>query len=309
MSFSELKDLFQRGPEKSRIWALEGMILYAPHMAELYSKLIQRLIDINEFERAKLYQGYNKFLCNNLDFFSNEQVHRYLTNKKISEFNIFIQSLDPEVRFPDEDFLIFEKLLNEGSSVLNIGALHGATAFFMSKLGAENIVSVEPNPDFHDILNNLEIKNHKILHLGLSNKVGYGYLYCPVAHPGRANILEKRELATKIFGIKIDTIDNLKLNNFNYWKIDVEGSELKIIEGAYHTLEKSPPDIIQVEAWDKNINKLVGVLSKFNFFSYTCQVDHNFSMRFFDFERNMRPWKTLKTKIMVFSRIDFREKG
>ena len=151
MSFSKLKDLFQRGPEKNRIWALEGMILYAPHMAELYSELIQRLIDINEFGRAKNFQEYNKFLCNNLDFFSNEKVHRYLTNKNLSEFNKFIRSLDPAVRFPDEDFLIFEKLLNKGSRVLNIGALHGATAFFISKLGAEDIVSVEPNPDFHGI--------------------------------------------------------------------------------------------------------------------------------------------------------------
>ncbi len=302
MSFSRLKDLFQRGPEKIRIWALEGMILYAPYMAELYSKLIQRLIDINEFERAKKFQKYNKFLCNNLDFFSNELVHRHLTNKNISKFNDLIKSLDPGVRFPDEDFLIFEKLLNKGSRVLNIGALHGATAYFMSKTGAENIVSIEPNPDFHDTLKNLEIKNHKILHLGLSNKVGRGYLYCPAAYPGRANILENWEPDTKIIGIKIDTIDNLNLNNFNYWKIDVEGSELNVIEGAYRTLEKSPPDIIQVEVWDNNINKLVELLSEFNFFAYTCQVDHRFSIRFFNFEKSMEPWKTIKTKIMVFSR-------
>ena len=74
----ELKDLFQRGPEKNRIWALEGIILYA--MAELYSKLIQRLIDINEFGRAKNFQEYSKFLCNNLDFF---EMKRFIFTRKI----------------------------------------------------------------------------------------------------------------------------------------------------------------------------------------------------------------------------------
>ena len=54
---------------------------------------------------------------------------------------------------------------------------------------------------------------------------------------------KKNEL--EIFLIKLDTIDNLKLNNFNYWKIDVEEVK-KVLKGAYQTLEKSP-SIIQIE--------------------------------------------------------------
>ena len=302
VSFSAFKDLFQRGPESSRIWALKGMILYAPEFAELYSKLIDRLIAKKEFGRAEVIQRYTNILCLNLDFFSNTKVHELLNNKDFIRFNDFKNTLDPKMRFPNEDFMIFEFLLGKTSRVLNIGAHNGATAFFMSRLGAEEILSVEPNPSFYETLDNLKIKNHRILQLGLSDEVGTGFLYCPNEYPGRANILESQENGFDEIPIQLDTIDNLLLNNFNYWKIDVEGSELKVLEGAVQTLEKNPPDHIQIEVWENNVDKIVNFLCKFQYYAYKCQIDGNFIMRFSEFQKSRKKWKTINTPIMIFSK-------
>ena len=151
-------------------------------------------------------------------------------------------------------------------------------------------------------MDNLEIKNHRILQLGLSDEVGTGYLYCPKGYPGRANILESQENGFDALPIQLDTIDNLVLNNFNYWKIDVEGSELKVLEGAVRTLEKNPPTHIQIEVWENNADKIVNFLGKFQYYAYKCEIDGNFSMRFSEFQKSTKKWKTINTPIMIFSK-------
>ena len=51
--------------------------------------------------------------------------------------------------------------------------------------------------------------------------------------------------------IKLVTIDSKKLTNISMIKIDVEGMELSVLEGAWETIKKEKP-VIFIEIWKKN---------------------------------------------------------
>ena len=103
----------------------------------------------------------------------------------------------------------------------------------------------------------------KLFPIGLSDKkeqlesgiidfsISANYGYTRIDNLNIAN--EKSE-----YIIHIDKLDNMCLENISFIKIDVEGSELKVLEGAQETIIKYKPTIF-IELWctSKNNNKKI----------------------------------------------------
>ena len=145
---------------------------------------------------------------------------------------------------------------------LDIGANSGTLSLpfiFEEKL---DIICFEPlSYSFNKLKTNFEINNapkrHKLINKAISNQTGISNIYFSKINenPGFASIdnyFDNKDLSTE--KIKLDTIDNLiKVKNKNIiFKIDVEGYEKQVIEGAKNTL-KNNNVLMYLECRDKQV--------------------------------------------------------
>ena len=163
---------------------------------------------------------------------------------------------------------IIKELYIENTNMVDIGAHIGTTSLIMSKYISDNYFIYSFEPVYNNITdvnickNNLQDKI-KLFPIGLSNKkeqlegglidfsISANYGYTRIDNLHIANEKSK-------YIINVDTLDNMNLENVSFIKIDVEGSELKVLEGAKETIIKYKPTIF-IELWctSENSKKLI----------------------------------------------------
>ncbi len=128
--------------------------------------------------------------------------------------------------------------------IVDIGANQGVVALMMqSCIPNTGIVCIEP------ALENIEhlkynVPDAIIYPIGISNVNCTGSLY-----NGRANQCYRVDTAVTGSTI-IATLDSLNLENLMLLKIDVEGHEIEVLQGAATTIEKYKPIIHLEHHWD-----------------------------------------------------------
>jgi FkbM family methyltransferase len=174
-------------------------------------------------------------------------------------------------------------IIKKGMTIYDIGANIGALSLQFSKrvTASGSVISFEPSPiNFKHASKNISLnnfKNIKLVNQGLGNEVSSAMI-CNVNPnnrgmlrilPGTKNIpFEKEE-------VQINTLDNL-MNSEGFLppdiiKIDVEGYEFKVLDGAHDTLVKYKP-ILFIELDDNNLqeqnssaNELVSLLKSLGY--------------------------------------------
>ena len=156
-----------------------------------------------------------------------------------------IDSFEPYIEvFHDK---VYDRLAvpKVGDVVIDIGAYVGMYSIKASQLVGPTglVVAVEPLPsNLVYLKSNLEVyPNTKIMEVALSNYVGNGKLY---SSPGtEADSLAYRKKNFRV--VRVTTLDELVkelgLSRVDYIKMDAEGSDLSILEGAIETLRKDYP--------------------------------------------------------------------
>ena len=162
---------------------------------------------------------------------------------------------------------------------IDIGANTGYyTLNIASKLKESKIISIEADPNTFKILRkNCEINkfsNAEIYNIACSNYDGKIDFFKTEKHSGINSILELSEQnnCTKI-SIKSNTLDNILNSRFkqiDWIKIDVEGAELSVLEGAEETLNHTKHIIIEVHEHilqknNQSSQQIVDILKKNNF--------------------------------------------
>jgi len=171
--------------------------------------------------------------------------------------------LEPELRMLPR--LVFKK-----DVALDIGANVGFYAFRMSKIFSK-VYAFEINHELTGDLQSYNPGNITIMPVGLSSEAGEATLHIPVLNglpltgwasltPG--NYPEATGELTKV--VKIATLDSFQLENVSFIKIDVEGHELHVLEGARQTLTKHRPMVL-IEIKDENQAAAFQVFSKLNY--------------------------------------------
>jgi len=133
-----------------------------------------------------------------------------------------------------------------GDIVFDIGAYVGDTALWFSKaVGPQGkVFAFEPEPgNFEKLKANLErnnVTNVIPLQLALSENEGE----MQVASAGGLSIITQARTGTSV---KVTTIDKFvganKLPRVDFIKMDVEGHELKVLEGAHETIKTFKPSL------------------------------------------------------------------
>jgi FkbM family methyltransferase len=160
---------------------------------------------------------------------------------------------------------------------IDIGAHTGMYSLMAAKIN-KNLVIMSFEPNFlafsrlimHVKINNIKniqllnfaVSNTKNnLNLNWSNPKGFGWI------SSGGHVSDHDVVHTYNSIVRCLTLDSLIIENPAFIKIDVEGHELNVIEGAINTIQKSFPDIL-IESFNedncKKVSKLLG--PKYHFF-------------------------------------------
>jgi FkbM family methyltransferase len=164
--------------------------------------------------------------------------------------------------FENEEWRFVERFLEPGMTVLDIGAHHGYYTLLASrKAGPEGrVIAFEPSPrerrrlNLHLRLNgcrNVETENCALgetegtaqLHLVLGTDSGCNSLRVPA-------VTEQTELMP----VRIERLDRVlqerRIEQVDFIKLDVEGAELSVLKGATELLHRRPRPVIVAEVQD-----------------------------------------------------------
>lgn len=144
--------------------------------------------------------------------------------------------------------------------MIDVGANTGDYSAVMEDVvGAENLYLFEPLPELYKHLRKRFRKSHVFNH-AISSEDGSAVMRVPYINGKRYNTratlnthIEDRETGCDMIEIKLSpldsVVDQIGLKSIGFIKVDVEGHELGVIEGACRTLEKFKPLIlIEIEA-------------------------------------------------------------
>ena len=128
--------------------------------------------------------------------------------------------------------------IKQGDTVVDVGAFIGDhTIAYCNAVGESGHVhAFEPNIKAYECLE-YNCKSAKTYNLGLSNIAETVY-YSENKNAGAGRLL--RDTPTEI-QIKTITLDSLQLSALDFLKIDVEGYEVGVLEGAALTIKKYHP--------------------------------------------------------------------
>ncbi len=173
-----------------------------------------------------------------------------------------------DIRFPAKWFRYFEadyekeniafltKVCKKDMTIIDIGAHLGLMSVIMAKLIGNNgkVLSYEPTPKtfilFKKIISLNKFTNVIIpYNMAISNFKGLVDFFVDENEGSNANSLVGRKDKNRVSEkIQVNTLDNiiidLKLQKLDLIKIDAEGSELDVLNGAVNTISKFKPIII-----------------------------------------------------------------
>lgn len=131
-----------------------------------------------------------------------------------------------------------------GGVAVDVGANNGTYAFHLARRAA-TVLAFEPNPLFSRYLQ-LMPQNVRVEQVALSNRSGVASLSIPIGARGEAPgwaSLEEVPGANRTIEVLSRTLDSYSLAP-NFIKIDVEGHEFAVLEGAEQTIRSHRPNLL-----------------------------------------------------------------
>ena len=132
---------------------------------------------------------------------------------------------------------------------LDIGANKGVYSWFLKDLSAK-VYAFEPNPKLYRILRRLSGAKVAALPYALSDRTGKAELRVPRHRKGgfsnQGGSLSAVKVADDYMAVEVETrrLDDLDLRNVGFVKIDVEGFEQAVLDGARETLARERPRLL-----------------------------------------------------------------
>lgn len=162
----------------------------------------------------------------------------------------------------EPELALLPLLVGRGDHAIDVGGNRGTYAYALWKLGARLDV-FEPNPECAAILSAwAEGKPGMDIHgVALSSHAGRAQLHVPVdehgvEHDASASI-EPASGKTRDFDVPLQPLDSFGFDAAALIKIDVEGHETGVLQGATETLKSGRPALI-VEIEQRHNQKPIG---------------------------------------------------
>lgn len=147
--------------------------------------------------------------------------------------------------------LVWERLLQRGDLFIDVGANVGIYAVFCASLGAQ-VIALEPAPDTVQLLrDNIALNPHlliEVLQAAAGERTGYTTLTSGLDSTNRIDPAGRDV-------VRLLTLDEMiGRRTVAGVKIDVEGFELDVLQGAHQALQENRVQVLQLE-WNDLVER------------------------------------------------------
>jgi FkbM family methyltransferase len=146
----------------------------------------------------------------------------------------------------EREMRIIEQIVSQRRRCIDIGANVGLYTYRFAHVFRE-VESFEPIPRCAKIIASSGIKNVHLRNCALSNRAGQATLNIPVTGgpeaTGLASLSNQFPSAESLV-VELRTLDSFVFSEVDLIKIDVEGHELEVLEGAVETIERELPTVL-----------------------------------------------------------------
>lgn len=141
-------------------------------------------------------------------------------------------------------------LAEPGTVAIDIGANKGVYSYLLSRI-CRAVEAFEPNPKICELLRRCVPANVSVYEVALSNRNGATEMLLPIHRTGRysnqGGTLQAKKVEGREFGtwpVEQRRLDEYGFTEVSFIKIDVEGFELEVLEGAAETLARERPNLL-----------------------------------------------------------------
>jgi FkbM family methyltransferase len=149
----------------------------------------------------------------------------------------------------EPELLMLAELL-VGGTALDVGANRGFYAFALSEI-ARTVHAFEPHPDYAKFARGMLGARATVHEVALSNVSGRAPFFVPIADDGSElhlagslNNAHPQFPRHRVVDVRLETLDAFDLSDVRFIKIDVEGSELEVLEGAATMIARDRPTLL-----------------------------------------------------------------
>ena len=176
--------------------------------------------------------------------------------------NDYMSGAEMHGGFEPAERAFVSRFLRAGMTALDIGAHHGLYTLLASKRVGPNgrVFAFEPSPRERKALQrNVKLNRYEnvvIEELALGNEEGERSLYVVQGHETGCNSLKPPTVhaITWAVPVHVSSLDQWlathNVGNVDFIKLDVEGGELAVLQGAQKLLESAPRPVILAEVQD-----------------------------------------------------------
>lgn len=151
----------------------------------------------------------------------------------------------------EQELHLLNSLVKPGSMAIDIGANKGLYSFLLSRI-ADTVKAFEPNPKMYSLLSRAVPDNVETFQVALSNESGEGELIIPIHRNGRysnqgGTLQAQKQFEGKTIAkwpIRCERLDKYVFQGISFIKIDVEGFELEVLDGAKDTIAREKPNLL-----------------------------------------------------------------
>jgi len=155
-----------------------------------------------------------------------------------------------EIRSGEPELAILRELMPRGGAAIDVGANQGFFSFALSEV-ADRVVAFEANPDYARFARWMLRGRAEVHEVAISDKPGRATFYVPLSDEGMvlhfAGNLKQTHSQFKnqmTYDVELRTLDSYGIANVGFIKVDVEGSEREVLDGARETIARDRPGLL-----------------------------------------------------------------
>jgi FkbM family methyltransferase len=179
-------------------------------------------------------------------------------------------------RSQETELKILPEIVDRDKTAIDIGANTGLYTYFLAKY-ARDVIAFEPHELFADFLMKAVADNVVVINKGISNTISQLPFYIPVKYGQKQMNIASFDKPTNpdmsYLTQLVDTVtlDLMGFENVGFIKIDVEGHEYSVLQGAEKLIRSQRP-LIQVEILgnpeEKRKNRTLALLRDYRYEVY-----------------------------------------
>jgi FkbM family methyltransferase len=175
-------------------------------------------------------------------------LHDRLKYRFVPGFLYYPWKLYKEVRYREPELHILHHIVPRGRVAIDVGANRGYYACALSKI-ARRVDAFEPYPPAALFARRKLGRNVRVHEVAVSNYSGRATLHIPQRKGNidvhfSATLKQVPAVQHRKITVQVVTIDQFEFDDVGFIKIDAEGSEMEVIDGARETIRRNRPNML-----------------------------------------------------------------